>query len=79
VLPYFSKLSPLECHAKAKVAVNEALKIDNELSEAHVSRASLLLDNYDFAEAQREFLRAIDLDPNYSNAYHWYGWFFSFR
>ena len=76
VLPFFSKLSPRECHAKASAAVNEALKIDNELSEAHVSRASLLLDNYDFAEAQREFLRAIDLDPNYSTAYYWYGWFF---
>jgi tetratricopeptide (TPR) repeat protein len=30
----------------------------------------------DVAEAQREFLRAIDLDPNYSNAYYWYGWTF---
>ena len=76
VLPYFSKLNPLECRAKAKVATNEALKIDNELSEAHVSRAILLMSDSDVAEAQREFLRAIELDPNYSNAYYWYGWTF---
>jgi adenylate cyclase len=76
VLPYFSKLRPLECFAKAKAAVNEALKIDNELSEAHASRAILLMSDSDVAEAQREFLRAIDLDPNYSNAYYWYGWTF---
>src|SRR6516165_2325968 len=76
VLPYFSKLSPRECYAKAKVAANEALKIDNELSEAHASRAILLLFDFDFAGGQREFLHAIDLDPNSSNAYYWYGWTF---
>jgi TolB-like protein/class 3 adenylate cyclase/Tfp pilus assembly protein PilF len=76
VLPYFGKLSPRACYAKAKAAANEALKIDDELSEAHASRAILLLSDYDFTGGQREFLRAIDLDPNSSNAYYWYGWTF---
>src|SRR6516162_1617559 len=76
VLPYFSKLSPRDCQAKAIAAANEALRIDNELSEAHASRAILLLSDFDFAGGQREFLRAIDLDPNSSNAYYWYGWTF---
>jgi len=76
VLPYFGKLSPRACYAKAKAAANEALKIDDELSEAHASRAILLLSDYDFTGGQREFLRAIDLDPNYSNAYYWYGYTF---
>ncbi len=73
VLPVFSKLSPRECYTKAKEAANQALKLDNELGEAHVSLAVLLMNEGKPVESQREFLRAIDLDPNYANAHYWYG------
>jgi serine/threonine protein kinase/tetratricopeptide (TPR) repeat protein len=73
VLPVFSKLSPRECYTKAKEAANQALKLDNELGEAHVSLAVLLMNEGKPVESQREFLRAIDLDPNYANAHYRYG------
>jgi TolB-like protein/class 3 adenylate cyclase/lipopolysaccharide biosynthesis regulator YciM len=76
VLPYFSRLNPRECLQKARLAADKALELDNELAEAHASLGILLMSEGDAADAQREFLRAIDLDPNYSNAYYWYGWTF---
>lgn len=71
VLPYFSKLNSRECRAKAKAAATEALKIDNELADAHTSMGVLAANDLNFAK--QEFLRAIDLDPNYANAYAQYG------
>jgi eukaryotic-like serine/threonine-protein kinase len=72
VLPFFSKLSPIECRQKAKIAANKAIEIDNHLAEAHVSLGVLLIGGGKIPEAKREFLHAIDLDPNYANAPHWY-------
>lgn len=74
VLPAFSKLSYKECHRKAREAAEQALKLDNDLAEAHASRAILLLDESKFQEAAREYQRAIELDPNYATAYYWNGY-----
>lgn len=59
---------------KAKEAVARALELDDTLSEAHTS-AGLIKDFYDwdFAAAQREFKRAIELNPNSSTAHYLYG------
>jgi TolB-like protein/lipopolysaccharide biosynthesis regulator YciM len=76
VLPAFSNLNPKECFQKARLAANKALELDNELAEAHASLGILLMSEGKAADAKREFLRAIDLDPNYANAYHWLGWIY---
>ena len=62
-----------EAMPKAKEAALKALELDNSLSEAHTSLAMInLLYDWDWPSAEREFRRAIDLDPNNANAHHWY-------
>ena len=59
--------------AKARLAAVRALEIDDRLAEAHTALA-LIVQNYDWdwATAEKEFLRAIQLNPNYATAHHWY-------
>ena len=66
-------LPPCEAMPKAKESALKALELDNTLSEAHTSLAMInLLYDWDWAGAEREFRRAIELDPNNANAHHWY-------
>lgn len=69
-------ISPEERFSKAKSAARTALQIDDGLAEAHASLAtSLFLYDWDWADAEREFQRAIALNPNYAWAHQWYGQF----
>ena len=66
-------LPPNEAMPKAKAAALRALELDSSLSEAHTSLAMInLLFDWDWAHAEQEFKRAIELDPNNTNAHHWY-------
>src|SRR5262245_49887086 len=57
----------------AKDAATRALSIDQNLAEAHASMGKILNDYYwDWEQAEREFLLAIKLKPNYANSRHWY-------
>jgi DNA-binding winged helix-turn-helix (wHTH) protein/TolB-like protein/Flp pilus assembly protein TadD len=69
----FGKLPPAESFQKAKTAALKALELDETLAEAHASLALSVgdVDNDDRA-AEREFKRAIELNPNYATAHHWY-------
>jgi TolB-like protein len=66
-------LPPLEVMPKARVAALKALEIDDTLAEAHCSLAKVE-DNYvwDWSGAEREYQRAIELNPNYATARQWY-------
>jgi TolB-like protein/DNA-binding winged helix-turn-helix (wHTH) protein/tetratricopeptide (TPR) repeat protein len=69
---------PKESYPKAKAAATQALALDDQLCEAHVSLANIIyLYDWDFAAAESEFKRAIDLDPNYPTAHHWYSVYLS--
>ena len=71
VLGFFS---PREYLPRAKAAAMKALEIDDTLAEAHASLGSVkMLYDWDRAEAEVEFKRAIDLNPNYSEAHAEYG------
>ena len=64
---------PNEMLPKAKAAALKAMEIDGTLAEPHVSLAhAMYFYDRDFAGAEREFKRAIELNPNYSVAHHWY-------
>lgn len=66
-------LPPNEAFPKARAAANRALKIDDTLAEAHASLAHIKFQyDRDWSGAEREFKRAIELNPNYANAHHWY-------
>lgn len=58
---------------RAKVAAQRALEIDEGLAEAHAAMANVsLFHDFDWAAAERHFKRAIDLNPSYATAHHWY-------
>jgi serine/threonine protein kinase/Tfp pilus assembly protein PilF len=66
-------LSPKEAGAKARQAAEKAVEIDPVLAEAHASMGIVLLVfDWDFGAAEREFRRAIDLNPSYPYAHQWY-------
>jgi len=67
-------LPPAEAYPKAREAAMKALEIDDLLAEAHASLGfTLALYFWDWSAAEREFKRAIKLEPDYANAHHWYG------
>jgi len=58
---------------QAREAAQQALQRDESLAEAHASLALIAQDyDWDWPTAEREFQRAIQLDPNYATAHHWY-------
>ena len=66
-------LAPKEGYALAKGAVTLALKYDDSLAEAHTSLASIkAVTDWDWQGAENEYRRAIELNPNYPTAHHWY-------
>ena len=55
-------------------AINRALQIDNRLGEAHISLATSLMQNeWDWKNSEKEFKLGIQLSPNYATGHHWYG------
>ena len=69
-----------ELMPKARTAALRALELDESLPEAHASLA-LVKENYeyDWAEAEKEFRRAIQLNPQYATAHQWYAEFLSWQ
>jgi len=66
--------SPAEATSKARVAAEKALQLDDSLAEAHTSLGMIKLSyDWDWAGAEHEFKRAIELNPGYPLAYVMYG------
>ena len=66
-------LPPNQAMTQAKAAAVKAVQLDDSSSEAHASMGHILHNyDWDFEGAEREFKRAIDLNPNYAIAHHWY-------
>jgi TolB-like protein/DNA-binding winged helix-turn-helix (wHTH) protein/Flp pilus assembly protein TadD len=74
----YAVMTPKEAFPKAKSAAIKALELDSALGEAHNSLA-FVLDGFDwdFDSAGKEFRRAIELNPGYATAHHWYAWHLS--
>jgi tetratricopeptide (TPR) repeat protein len=74
----YAVMTAKEALPKAKDAAMKALELDDSLSEAHASLAfSLDLFNWNWEAAGKEFRRAIELNPGYPTADHWYAWHLS--
>src|SRR5215218_6339239 len=57
----------------AKMYARKAIELDDTLAEAHASLAwSLFVFDWNWAEAEREFRRAIELDARYPSAHQWF-------
>jgi TolB-like protein/DNA-binding winged helix-turn-helix (wHTH) protein/Tfp pilus assembly protein PilF len=74
----YAVMTPKEAFPKAKDAAIKALELDNKLGEAHNSLA-FVLDGFDWDldSGGKEFQRAIELNPGYATAHHWYAWHLS--
>src|SRR6266404_444548 len=69
-----SLLPPREGMPKAKAAAMRALELDETLAEAHTSLGRVLAAyEWNWTSAEKEFKRAIDLNPHYATAHQWYG------
>src|SRR6185503_3272472 len=72
----YSIVPPKEAFPLAKAAADKALELDDRLAEAHNSRAFLLyMFDWNWSTANEEFQRALELNPDYATAHHWYGWY----
>jgi TolB-like protein/Flp pilus assembly protein TadD len=73
-LPGYTAGSPQDSYPKSIAAAKKALELDDTLAEAHTALAiATWLYDFDFSQANREFQRAIELNPNYAIAHQQYG------
>ena len=78
LLPFYGDMRPKEAYPKARAAVLRAISIDSTLAEAATSLAYYLFSyEWNWREAELEFKRAIELNPRYATAHHWYSVFLS--
>jgi serine/threonine protein kinase/Tfp pilus assembly protein PilF len=68
----YGSVPPKEVKPQARAAAEKAVALDDGLAEAHTSLAASKADAWDWSGAEREFRRAIQLNPNYATAHHWY-------
>jgi tetratricopeptide (TPR) repeat protein len=71
-------LPPRVAMPEAKAAIAKALQIEPNLAEAHASLGHIkLIFDWDFAGAEAEFRRAIELNPDYATAHQWFTLYFN--
>ena len=76
ILPFYSSLSPAEVFPKARAAAEKSVQLDDRLAEAHASLAYIrAYYEWDWAAAEREFRRALDLSPSFADAHFSYSRF----
>jgi TolB-like protein/tetratricopeptide (TPR) repeat protein len=72
-LGWYGFAAPSEAFPRARQAILKALSLDDSLAEAQSSLAFVTVYyDRDWAGAEGEFRRAIELNPNYANGHHWY-------
>jgi serine/threonine-protein kinase len=72
--PFLESMPPREALSQARVAVTKALELDPTLAEAHATLAQIALTgDWDWQTAETEFQKALDFNPGYATAHHWYG------
>jgi serine/threonine protein kinase/tetratricopeptide (TPR) repeat protein len=68
--------SAMEVGPRALESARKALELDPDLVEAHVELAAAhMFYDFDWAAVEREFRRALELNPNYAPAHEYYGWY----
>jgi tetratricopeptide (TPR) repeat protein len=74
LLREYSLMPPNEAYPRAQAAAKRAIALDDSLSDAHSALGFVdFYWSWDVAGAQREFVRALTLDPNSVNGHYWYG------
>lgn len=77
IIAFYSNIPPKPAFEEAKKATAKALEIDNTLAEAHASLAFVKeYYEWDWPGADKEYKKAIELNPGYATAHQWYGMYF---
>ena len=80
ILADYGWMVPAKAGELARANALKALDLDASLAEAHASLGLVLVNHeWDFEGGERELKRAIELNPNYAQAYHWFGVLMSFQ
>ncbi|MCI0625215.1 MAG: protein kinase [Acidobacteria bacterium] len=70
-------VSARKVRPKIRAAALRATELDPSLAEPHATLANLHLSELDYPGAEREYRKAIELNPAYATAHQWYGWMLS--
>jgi TolB-like protein/Tfp pilus assembly protein PilF len=73
LIPVFGAGRPRDFFPKATIAARRAVELDETSAEGHAALAMLLLFDFKLSQSEQEFRRAIELNPNYATAHHWFG------
>jgi len=73
VINEYAPVSKLDCIPKLKEAADKALALNEKLPEVHEALSQYYFDLWKFSDWEREHRRALELDPNFANAHHWFG------
>lgn len=80
LLGEYTTRSRKELNPMAKAAAQQALVLDNQLAEAHISLASILmLGEWDWENSGKEFRIGIELNPGYATGHHWFAEWYLFH
>ncbi len=75
---YSGNSSSTEAIPKARAAARKAIELDGSLAEPHATLGLIAMNyDWDWQTSEQEYKRAIELNPNYATAHHWYGEYFS--
>jgi serine/threonine-protein kinase len=77
LLGEYGRMPIKESAPLAKAAAQKAVVLDDSLAEAHTSLAAAHEYEWDWAAAEKEYRRALEMNPNYATAHHWYGVYLS--
>jgi TolB-like protein/DNA-binding winged helix-turn-helix (wHTH) protein/Tfp pilus assembly protein PilF len=78
VFPMLTQATETETAQKAREAAKKALALDESVAEAHLAMAEIeFYQDWNFAGAEKEFRRTLELNPNYATGHQWYGEFLS--
>jgi serine/threonine protein kinase/Tfp pilus assembly protein PilF len=77
VVSDYAPISLSETTPKARAAAQKALAIDDTLPEAHATLASTYTSSWNWGAAEREYKRALELNPNYAKAHKLYSLYLS--
>jgi DNA-binding winged helix-turn-helix (wHTH) protein/TolB-like protein/Flp pilus assembly protein TadD len=78
LLGSYGEMPMREAKERAKSAAQKAVDLDDQVAEAHTSLGAIIAGyDWEWAKAERHFLRAIDLKPRYATAHEWYSEYLS--